>query len=65
MPSWAARWYSLLESVEQGEDKAKESYQKAMQSSLPESVLAIVREQAQAIFVAHDQVKALRDSKAA
>ena len=57
--------HSLLESVEQGEDKAKESYQKAMQSALPEHVLAIVREQAQAIFVAHDQVKALRDRKAA
>ncbi len=57
--------HALLESVEQGEDAAKESYQKALQAALPENVLVIVREQAQAIFIAHDQVKSLRDTKAA
>ena len=57
--------HSLLESVEQGEDAAKESYQKALQSALPESALTIVRDQSRAILAAHDQVKALRDSKAA
>ena len=57
--------HALLESVEQGEDAAKESYQKALQGGLPESVLVMVREQAQAIFVAHDQVKSLRDSSKA
>jgi uncharacterized protein (TIGR02284 family) len=57
--------HSLLESVEQGEDAAKESYQKALQSALPDSVLMIVREQSRAIGAAHDQVKALRDRRAA
>jgi uncharacterized protein (TIGR02284 family) len=57
--------HSLLESVEQGEDAAQESYQKALQSALPDSVLMIVREQSRAIGAAHDQVKALRDRRAA
>src|ERR1700681_1183810 len=57
--------HSLLESVEKGEDTAKESYQKALQSALPDSVLMIVREQSRAIGAAHDQVKALRDRRAA
>jgi hypothetical protein len=52
--------------VEQGEDAAKESYQKAEQSGgLPENILTIVRQQSRAIQAAHDQVKALRDSRAA
>ena len=57
--------HSLLESVEQGEDAAKDSYQKALKSALPESALTVVREQSRAILAAHDQVKALRDSRAA
>jgi uncharacterized protein (TIGR02284 family) len=55
----------LLESVEQGEDAAKESYQKAMQTALPESVATLVREQTQAIMAAHDKVKVMRDRRAA
>jgi uncharacterized protein (TIGR02284 family) len=57
--------HSLLESVEQGEDAAQESYQKAMQTALPESVATLVREQAQAIRAAHDKVKVMRDRRAA
>lgn len=57
--------HSLLESVEQGEDAAKDSYQKALKSALPESALTVVREQSRAILAAHDQVKALRDTRAA
>jgi uncharacterized protein (TIGR02284 family) len=57
--------HSLLESVEQGEDAAKESYQKAMQTALPESVATLVREQAQAIMAVHDKVKVMRDRRAA
>jgi uncharacterized protein (TIGR02284 family) len=63
--SMGANDHSILESVEQGEDAAKESYQKAMQSNLPDSALAIVREQAQAVFRAHDGIRALRDQRAA
>ena len=57
--------HSLLESVEQGEDAAKEGYQKALQTALPESVVTILREQSRAILAAHDQVKVLRDRRAA
>lgn len=57
--------HSLLESVEKGEDAAKESYQKALQASLTPSALEIVREQSRTILAAHDQVKALRDRRAA
>ena len=57
--------HSLLESVEKGEDGAKESYQKALQTILPETVATIVNQQARAILAVHDRVKALRDAKAA
>lgn len=57
--------HSLLESVEKGEDAARESYQKALQARLSPSAVQIVREQSQAILAAHDKVKALRDRRAA
>jgi uncharacterized protein (TIGR02284 family) len=57
--------HSLLESVEQGEDTAKEAYQKALQSALPQTAVSIVSEQSRAILAAHDKVKALRDRRAA
>ena len=63
--SMGADDHSILESVEQGEDAAKESYQKALQANLPDTVAVIVREQAQAVFRAHDGVRALRDQRAA
>ena len=57
--------HSLLESIEQGEDTAKEAYQKALQSALPQTAVSIVSEQSRAILAAHDKVKALRDRRAA
>jgi uncharacterized protein (TIGR02284 family) len=54
--------HSILESVEAGEDSAKESYQKAVTSDLPENVAQIVRRQASAVQKAHDKVKSLRDA---
>jgi uncharacterized protein (TIGR02284 family) len=56
---------SILESVERGEDTAKETYEKALREPLPEDILGIVRQQAQAVFAAHDRVKALRDMRKA
>ena len=53
--------HTILESVEQGEDSAKESYEKAINASLPANVLEIVRRQAESIRAAHDHVKTLRD----
>jgi uncharacterized protein (TIGR02284 family) len=56
---------TILESVEAGEDNAKESYQKAMSGKLPGDVAEIVRRQAASVQKAHDKVKSLRDTAAA
>jgi uncharacterized protein (TIGR02284 family) len=53
---------SILESVEAGEDKAKEAYKKALAESLPTNVAQIVRRQADRVQQAHDKIRALRDS---
>jgi uncharacterized protein (TIGR02284 family) len=53
---------STLESVEAGEDNAKESYQKALTGDLPENIAQIVRRQAASVQQAHDKVKSLRDA---
>jgi uncharacterized protein (TIGR02284 family) len=53
---------TILESVEQGEDKAKETYQKALSGTLPPSVSEIVRRQAASVQRAHDKVRTLRDT---
>ena len=52
---------SVLNSVEQGEDSAKKSYEKALAAGLPEALRGIVRSQAQSVFAAHDFVRDLRD----
>lgn len=53
---------TILESVEKGEDNAKDAYQKALSGSLPPGVAEIVRRQATSIQKAHDKVKSLRDT---
>ena len=53
---------AILESVEAGEDKAKESYQKALSEPLPSNVSELVRKQAARVQQAHDKVKMLRDA---
>jgi uncharacterized protein (TIGR02284 family) len=53
---------AILESVEAGEDNAKEAYQKAVTADLPENLAQIVRRQAASVQKAHDQVKILRDA---
>jgi uncharacterized protein (TIGR02284 family) len=52
---------TILESVEAGEDNAKDTYKKALTGNLPASVLQIVRRQADSVQRAHDKVKMLRD----
>jgi len=52
---------TILESVEAGEDNAKESYEKAVTGDLPENIAQIVRRQAASVQRAHDKVKSLRD----
>ena len=53
---------TILESVERGEDSAKEDYEKALTASLPGNVIEIVRRQAAGVKSAHDRVKGLRDA---
>jgi uncharacterized protein (TIGR02284 family) len=52
---------TILESVEAGEDNAKDVYQKAVTGDLPENIAQIVRRQGASIQRAHDKVKSLRD----
>jgi uncharacterized protein (TIGR02284 family) len=54
--------HTILESVEAGEDKAKEAYQKALSSELPSDIAEIVRRQADSVQQTHDKVKTLRDT---
>jgi uncharacterized protein (TIGR02284 family) len=53
---------AILESVEKGEDSARDSYHKALSVSLPASVAEIVRRQTVSVQKAHDKVKNLRDT---
>jgi len=53
---------TILESVEAGEDRAKEAYQKALSEPLPSDIAAIVRKQASSVQQTHDKVKSLRDA---
>lgn len=52
---------TILESVEAGEDNAKDTYNKALRGTLPASVTEIVRRQAASVQRAHDQIRKLRD----
>lgn len=56
---------TILESIEAGEDSAKESYQKALSGTLPSDIAEIIRGQAAKVQQAHDKVKSLRDTAAA
>jgi uncharacterized protein (TIGR02284 family) len=53
---------TILESVEAGEDRAKEAYEKAVTGDLPEDIAQIIRRQAASVQRAHDKVKMLRDT---
>lgn len=55
---------SILNSVEQGEDRAKKEYEKALSSQLPGDVRAIVQRQAESVMKAHDHVRDMRDGLA-
>jgi uncharacterized protein (TIGR02284 family) len=58
--------HTLLETAEQGEDAAKEAYEKALQEeSLSANIRHILQRQQIHIEESHNAVKALRDRKAA
>ena len=52
---------TILESVEAGEDSAKETYGKALSGTLPSTLKEIVGRQAASVQRAHDKVRVLRD----
>ena len=55
---------SILNSVEQGEDRAKKDYEKALASQLPNDLRAIIQRQAESVIKAHDHVRDMRDGYA-
>ena len=56
----------VLDAAEQGEDHAKHEYDKALESDkLSASTRTIVSRQRDAVLLAHDQVRAMRDQTAA
>jgi uncharacterized protein (TIGR02284 family) len=56
---------SILESVEKGEDEARDAYREAIGTPLPPEAADVVSRQARSVQTAHDQVKTLRDGLAA
>jgi len=56
---------AILNSVEQGEDRAKHAYEKALKEDLPADVRGLLQQQAQSVFAAHDYVRDLRDKQKA
>ena len=57
--------HTLLESVEQGEDSAKHSYESALETKLPAGIDELVRTQYGSVKAAHDSVRKWRDEAAA
>jgi len=53
---------SVINSVEQGEDRAKQVYEEAMHSSLPSQVLNIISRQYASVRAAHDRIREIRDA---
>ena len=53
---------TLLNSVERGEDAAKQSYEQALGVGLPQSAAVTVRLQAESVIAAHNRVRDLRDA---
>lgn len=56
---------AILNSVEQGEDRAKHAYEKALKEDLPSDLRGLLQQQAQSVFAAHDYVRDLRDQQKA
>jgi uncharacterized protein (TIGR02284 family) len=57
--------HGILVAVEAAEDTAKHAYEEALQATLPAPLQEMVRAQAASVRAAHDQVRALRDQRAA
>ena len=57
--------HTLLESVEQGEDRAKEAYARALETELPTGIDELVRNQYARVKAAHASIRKWRNQKAA
>jgi len=53
---------AVLNECERGEDSAKNTYKDALEDALPSYIAEVIRNQFDSIKMAHDRVKALRDS---
>ena len=56
---------TILNSVEQGEDRAKHAFENALKQDLPDDVRGLLQQQAQSVFAAHDYIRDLRDKEKA
>ena len=58
--------HSLLETAEQGEDVAKKAYKEALEdTSVSDTVRALIAQQSEHVNQSHDKVRALRDTTTA
>lgn len=56
--------HSLLETAEQGEDTAKKAYKEALaDTSVSDTIRALIAQQAEHVNLSHDKVKAFRDAE--
>ena len=53
---------SVINSVEQGEDTAKQEYEKALRASLPAEIMNLITRQYQSVRAAHDRIRDIRDA---
>lgn len=53
---------AVLNECERGEDSAKNTYKDALKKPFPSNIMEVIQNQYQSIQMAHDRVKALRDS---
>lgn len=56
---------AVLAAAETGEDHATKEYREALDDELPPQVRGVIEQQAQAIQLAHDEVRDLRDREVA
>ena len=57
--------HAIRQALESYEDHARDAYEEALKHRMPEDLMGLLRTQAQAVYAAHHQMKALRDRKAA
>ncbi len=53
---------AILNECERGEDQAKNAYQEALSKDIPDLARKVVQDQYEMVLIAHDRIKALRDS---